>query len=108
MQPVAISSVAVHPKTKISVTGCSLVASKKGQKDQTRLFTMDTWTSPNHKAIMAFSVHFTNEGKVKSLILDVVEVAKVNTESEHSPYCNNHNFPSLTPVKPSHRLLQMS
>ena len=38
LQLVVISSVAVHPKTKISVTGCGLVASKKGQKaglDQT-------------------------------------------------------------------------
>ena len=31
-QPVAVSSVAVHPKSKISATGCGLVASQKGQK----------------------------------------------------------------------------
>ena len=40
-------------------------------------FTTDTWTSPNHRALIAFSVHFTVVGKPRSITLDVVEVAKV-------------------------------
>lgn len=42
-------------------------------------FTTDSWTSPNHKALVAFSVHFADEGKAHSITLDVVEVAEVST-----------------------------
>jgi hypothetical protein len=40
-------------------------------------FATDAWTSPNHKAFVAVSVHFEKDGKPICLILDVVEVAKV-------------------------------
>ncbi|KAG1871906.1 hypothetical protein C8R48DRAFT_574158, partial [Suillus tomentosus] len=39
-------------------------------------FATDAWTSPNHKAFVAVSVHFVQDGQPFSLILDVVEVAK--------------------------------
>jgi len=39
---------------------------------------MDAWTSPNHKAFVAVSVHFEHDGKPICIILDVVEVAKVS------------------------------
>ncbi|RDX53603.1 hypothetical protein OH76DRAFT_1320664, partial [Lentinus brumalis] len=42
-------------------------------------FTMDAWTSPNHKALIAFAVHFHHEGTPLSFILDVVEVAESHT-----------------------------
>jgi hypothetical protein len=42
-------------------------------------FATDAWTSPNHKAYVAVSVHMEWKGKPLSLILDLVEVAKVNT-----------------------------
>ena len=39
-------------------------------------FATDAWTSPNHKAYMAFTVHFEHEGIPLSMLLDLVEVAK--------------------------------
>ena len=39
---------------------------------------MDAWTSPNHRAFIAFSVHLEHKGVPLSMLLDVVEVAKVS------------------------------
>jgi ABC-type uncharacterized transport system permease subunit len=39
-------------------------------------FATDAWTSPNHKAYVAFTVHFAHEGAPVSMLLDFVEVAK--------------------------------
>lgn len=39
-------------------------------------FATDAWTSPNHKAFVAFTVHFEHEGAPISMLLDLVEVAK--------------------------------
>jgi hypothetical protein len=39
-------------------------------------FATDAWTSPNHKAYVAFTVHFAHEGEPVSMLLDLVEVAK--------------------------------
>jgi hypothetical protein len=39
-------------------------------------FATNTWTSPNHKAYIAFTVHFEHEGSPTSMLLDLVEVAK--------------------------------
>ena len=39
-------------------------------------FVTDTWTSPNHKAYVAFTVHFVHEGAPVLMLLDLVEVAK--------------------------------
>jgi hypothetical protein len=39
-------------------------------------FATDAWTSPNHKAYVALTVHFEHKGKPMCMILDVVEVAK--------------------------------
>jgi hypothetical protein len=41
-------------------------------------FATDAWSSPNHKAFMAVSVHFEHNGEPVSMVLDVVEVAKVS------------------------------
>ena len=38
-------------------------------------FATDAWTSPNHKAFVAFTVHFAHEGTPISMLLDLVEVA---------------------------------
>lgn len=37
-------------------------------------FGTDAWTSPNHKAYVAVTVHFEQDGKPVVLLLDVVEV----------------------------------
>jgi hypothetical protein len=42
-------------------------------------FATDAWTSPNHKAFVALTVHLEQKGKPLCIILDVVEVAKVST-----------------------------
>jgi hypothetical protein len=39
-------------------------------------FATDAWTSPNHKAYMAITVHFAHKGAPVSMLLDLVEVAK--------------------------------
>jgi hypothetical protein len=39
-------------------------------------FATNAWTSPNHKAYVAFTVHFAHEGVPVSMLLDIVEVAK--------------------------------
>jgi hypothetical protein len=38
-------------------------------------FAIDAWTSPNHRAFVAVTVHFQQDGELVCLILDVVEVA---------------------------------
>jgi hypothetical protein len=42
-------------------------------------FGTDAWTSPNHKAIVAVTVHFEQDGQPISLLLDLVEVACSHT-----------------------------
>ncbi|KAI0038295.1 hypothetical protein FA95DRAFT_1451951, partial [Auriscalpium vulgare] len=38
-------------------------------------FATDAWSSPNHRAFLAISVHFEHEGVPMCIILDVVELA---------------------------------
>ena len=42
-------------------------------------FTTDAWTSPNHKALVAITVHLEHEGITICLLLDIVEVARSHT-----------------------------
>ena len=37
-------------------------------------FATDAWTSPNHKAYVAVTVHFKKDGIPISMLLDIVEV----------------------------------
>ena len=39
----------------------------------------NTWTSPNHKAYVAITIHFENKGKPISMLLDIVEVAHLHS-----------------------------
>src|SRR5882757_4068599 len=39
-------------------------------------FATDAWTSPNHKAYVAVTVHFENKGVSVVMLLDIVEVAR--------------------------------
>ncbi|KAL1657498.1 hypothetical protein GGF50DRAFT_68795, partial [Schizophyllum commune] len=43
-------------------------------------FQTDCWTSPNHKAYMGTTVTFEHNGSMLTLVLDVVEVAKVRRQ----------------------------
>jgi hypothetical protein len=42
-------------------------------------FATDAWTSPNHKAYVAVTVHFERDGAPISMLLDLVQVAKSHT-----------------------------
>ncbi|KAF8547110.1 hypothetical protein OG21DRAFT_1479556 [Imleria badia] len=41
-------------------------------------FTTDAWSSPNHRAFVAFCVHLEHKGKPLSMPLDIVKVASVS------------------------------
>ena len=42
-------------------------------------FTTNAWTSLNHKAFIALTVHFEDNGTQVSLLLDIVELTKSHT-----------------------------
>ena len=42
-------------------------------------FATDAWTSPNHKAYVAVTVHFKQDGTPISMLLDLVQVVKSHT-----------------------------
>jgi len=42
-------------------------------------FATDAWTSPNHKAYVAVTVHFEKDGEPVCMILDIVEVAMAHS-----------------------------
>ncbi|RDX54669.1 hypothetical protein OH76DRAFT_1340676, partial [Lentinus brumalis] len=42
-------------------------------------FATDAWTSPNHRPFVAFTVHLEVSGAMLSVLLDIVEVARVRT-----------------------------
>jgi hypothetical protein len=42
-------------------------------------FATDAWTSPNHKAFVAVTVHLEHKGVPILMLLDLVEVAKSHT-----------------------------
>jgi hypothetical protein len=42
-------------------------------------FATDAWTSPNHRAFVAWTVHLEYEGEMLSFLLDVIEIPEVRT-----------------------------
>jgi hypothetical protein len=46
-------------------------------------FATDAWTSPNHKAFVAVSVHLEHKGEPLAMILDMVEVAEARKYHTH-------------------------
>jgi hypothetical protein len=42
-------------------------------------FATDAWTSPNHKAFVALTVHLEHNGQPLSFLLNIVEVARSHT-----------------------------
>lgn len=40
-------------------------------------FATDAWTSPNHRAFVAWMVHLHHEGHILTFLLDIIEVPKV-------------------------------
>ncbi len=48
--------------------------------DRNLNFATDVWTPPNHKVFVAFTVHFEHEGSSISMLLNLVEVAKLHSD----------------------------
>ena len=42
-------------------------------------FALDTWTSPNSRALVAVTIHYEDKGKASTWLLDVIEVAESHT-----------------------------
>jgi len=42
-------------------------------------FATDAWTSPNHRAFVAWTVHLEHEGTMLAFLLDIVEVPESHT-----------------------------
>jgi len=38
---------------------------------------MDAWTSPNHHAFVAWTIHLEYEGEMLAFLLDIVELLEV-------------------------------
>jgi hypothetical protein len=51
------------------------------EHDSTLSFTMDAWSSPNHKSVIAVTVHFETNGMLVSFLLDIVEVARSHSSA---------------------------
>jgi hypothetical protein len=53
-------------------------------------FATDAWTSPNHRAFVAWTVHFEYEGSMMSFLLDIIEVPE-----SHSGATLAHAFQTM-------------
>lgn len=53
----------------------------KKEYDGRLSFATDAWTSPNHKAYVAITVHLEQKGEALAMLLDIVEVPKSHTGS---------------------------
>jgi hypothetical protein len=40
-------------------------------------FATDSWTSPNHRAFVAWTVHLEHQGQMLAFLLDIIEVPEV-------------------------------
>ncbi|KAL6298788.1 hypothetical protein BKA93DRAFT_716007, partial [Sparassis latifolia] len=57
---------------------CSLCTDLYLQEHPGRLnFAIDAWTSPNHRAFVAWTVYLEYEGRLLSFVLDIIEVPEV-------------------------------
>jgi hypothetical protein len=54
------------------------IAQMLQQHDGELNFATDAWTSPNHRAFVAVTVHFEHNGQPLAMLLDIVEVPKVS------------------------------
>ena len=61
---------------QVFVRACKRIAKMLQDHEGALSFGTDAWTSPNHKALIAVTVHFEIDGVPFCLLLDLVEVAK--------------------------------
>ncbi|KAI0697428.1 hypothetical protein C8T65DRAFT_582743 [Cerioporus squamosus] len=76
------SPTTISRDVKITFAGgrCRLAAMLRAYPGRLH-FATDAWTAPNHRPFVAFTVHLEVEGATLSIILDIVELAKVRTWS---------------------------
>ncbi|KAG0702816.1 hypothetical protein DFH29DRAFT_982210 [Suillus ampliporus] len=67
-----------HNVKKVFANTCKRIAKMLQEHDGALSFATDTWTSPNHKAFVAVTVHLEHNGVPICLLLDVVEVAMLH------------------------------
>lgn len=61
-------------------TSCKPLVNLQRQEYDGKLnFATDCWTSPNHRAYTAITVHLAVKGEPLSILLDIVEVAESHT-----------------------------
>ncbi|PBK86090.1 hypothetical protein ARMGADRAFT_870890, partial [Armillaria gallica] len=72
------STVARDVKTIFEHT-CQCILDMLQSHDRELHFATDAWTLPNHHPYVVVTVHFEENGKPISLLLDIVEVAKNHT-----------------------------
>jgi hypothetical protein len=64
---------------KASFEKCQDRITKLLQEHPGRLhFATDAWTSPNHHAFVAWTVHLEYEGEMLSFLLDIIELPEVH------------------------------
>jgi hypothetical protein len=63
-------------------------------------FAMDAWTSPNHCAFIAWTVHLEHQDNMLAFLLDVVEVPEVCVSCPAPSAKQTDHASSLTVVQP--------
>ena len=83
-----VKNVFIHVREKVSkLLRVSLHSNTKDHLQYPRIqeyngkinFATDAWTSPNHRAFVAITVHIEHDGKPLAFLLDIVEVPKSHT-----------------------------
>jgi hypothetical protein len=50
-------------------------------------FATDAWTSPNHRAFVAWTVHLEYKGEMLAFLLDIAELPEVHSSQYHKLCC---------------------
>ncbi|KAF8547340.1 hypothetical protein OG21DRAFT_1425029 [Imleria badia] len=67
----------VHDVCMVFMHTCNRIANMLREYEGKLNLMMDAWTSPNHCAFMAICIHLEKKGVPLTMLLDLVEVAKV-------------------------------
>jgi hypothetical protein len=68
-------------EVRICIFSSRLLLTKRQEYPGRLSFGTDAWTSPNHRAFVAWVVHLQHEGELLSFPLDVYEVPEVCSRS---------------------------
>jgi hypothetical protein len=70
-------------------------------------FATDAWTSPNHRAFVAWTVYLEYNGEMLCFLLDIIKVPEVSYLSHSSPVAGTDMFQSHTGTALAHSFQQM-